>query len=358
MKRGLFSLLTIAFLLTVAQAVAAVPITVLVNGQALVLDVAPLIESGRTLLPVRAIAESLGASVSWDSAARRVEINRSEDTLSLLIDSKIAYVNSLPRQLDVPARIVSGRTLVPARFISESLHAEVKWVDSTRTVFITTYEDTAPSSAALAQLETALLQELNQRRANLGRAALTPVTELNQMARAHAAELALAGAFTHVSPRFGDTALRAAARGLPVHFEYLACGLPNTAAMADALLCGEYGARLLAEEAFFCGVGLYKTAAAGNADIYAVAELIEGNGFMQGVRPRRLEAAECTLSGYAVAGAPLTLYQLNEAGDYVSRFGYTFSVDGSSRFSLHLTLPQPGRYAAVVGQDSMILIYE
>jgi uncharacterized protein YkwD len=365
MKIKLFSLLTLTMCLAVlfaavltANAAEAAPISVLVNGKSLDLDVAPLIEEGRTLVPVRAIAESLGAVVGWDAQARRVEISLNEDRLSLIIDNNIAYVNGIPRQLEAPARIVGGRTLVPIRFISESLHAEVEWAAVSRTVIITTYVDMPAFSAALAQLEAALLQELNQRRAKLSRAALTPVEERNQMARSHAAELAQTDAFTHVSPRFGDTAARAAARGLTVHFEYLAMGLPDAAAMAEALLRGEHGARLLAEDALFLGLGLYKKNQEGNADIYVVAELIEGSGFIQGPRQRRPDTAASPLNGYALAGAPLTLYLLNGAGEYTSRYGYTLSVDGAGRFSFRLSLPQQGRYAAVVGQDSVILIYE
>ena len=334
------------------------PITVLVNTQPLILDVPPLIEEGRTLIPVRAIAESLGASVGWDATTRQVDIALNEDELTLIIDKTTAQVNGENRLLDVPARIVDNRTLVPARFISESFHAEVGWDAASRTVTIITYEDADPHSPALFQLETAVLQELNRRRAKLSRAPLTAVEELTRMARSHGAELAQTNTFTHISSRFGDTRARSKARGLTVHFEYLAYGLPETSSIADALLRGEHGARLLSEEAYFCGLGLYKTSATGNADIYVVMELTEGTGLILGTRPRRLETAELTLSGYAISGAPLTLYLLNREGDYTSRYSYTLSVDTAGRFSLPLTLPQAGHYLAVVGEDSVNLIYE
>ena len=341
-----------------AQAAEADTISVLVNGQQLSMEVPPIIENGRTLAPVRAIAESLGAAVFWDSVSRRVEITHYLDELVLVIDSDIAYVNGLAQKLDAPARIVDGRTLIPARFISESFHAEVDWLDTTRTVTIATYVDAEPFSAELAQLETAVLQELNQRRAQLARAPLQPVEELNRMARSHAAELARSGIFTHVSPRFGDTQARAAARGLPVYCEYLALGLPDAASLVDTLIRRELGALLLAEETCFWGLGLYKSGQAGNADIYAVAELIEGNGFVLGGRPRHPETPELSLSGYAQPFAPLTLYLLNSEGQYSSRFNYPLSVDGAGRFNISLSLPQAGRYAAVVGLDSVTVIYE
>ncbi|MCL1975049.1 MAG: stalk domain-containing protein [Firmicutes bacterium] len=332
------------------------PIVVIVNGAVLSLDTPPLIEAGRTLIPLRAIAESLGASVDWDSATRKVGIALNEDELVLIIDSKNALVNDHTVQMDVPARIVENRTLVPARFISESFHAEVGWDEVTRTVTIITYVNEAPFSAALVQLEAAVLQELNLRREKLSRAPLICIEELTNMARSQAAELAKNKTFTHISSRFGDTTARARARGIPVHFEYLAYGLPDALAIAESLLRGEYGARLLAKDALYCGLGFYKGSTDGNADIYGVAELTEGAGLILGTRPRRLEMTEVTLKGYAVPGAPLILYMLDDENNYTSRSTYNLNVDSSGRFQLNLLLPSKGRYAAVLGMDSVILI--
>ncbi|MCL2496120.1 MAG: stalk domain-containing protein [Clostridiales bacterium] len=341
-----------------APALAANPISVLVNSRPLDMDVPPIIEEGRTLAPVRAIAESLGAYVNWKAEERRVEVELDGRKLVLFIDNTTAYVDGIPKQLDVPARIVEGRTLIPARFIGESLHAEVGWDAVTRTVIIITYENAAPYSAALAQMEAEILREINARRAKLSRAPLLAVDELTQMARGHAAELAQKSAFSHDSVRFGDTSARAAARGLKVNFEYLTFGLPDAAAIAEALISADQGGRLLAEEGRFFGLGLYKAQADGNADIFAVAELTEGEGFMLGSRQRRLDTPQLALSGYAVEGAPLTIYQLNERGEYLSRQSYKLSVDGAGRYTFNTDLWQHGRFAASVGKDSVIFLYE
>lgn len=90
-------------------------------------DVQPTIINGRTLIPVRALAESLGAVVEWDEATRLVTINFFDDVIKIYIDSKIAYVNGREKILDVPAMIIDGRTMVPLRFISESLNKQVGW---------------------------------------------------------------------------------------------------------------------------------------------------------------------------------------------------------------------------------------
>jgi len=365
MHRKVYIIFTATLLIAISAlfiaplpALAADPISVLVNSRLLDLDVPPIIEEGRTLAPVRAITESLGAYVSWNEQERRVEVELDKRKLVLFIDDTTAYVDGIPKQLDVPARIVEGRTLVPARFISESLRAVVDWDIATRTVIIITYEDAAPYSTALAQMEAEVLREINARRAKLSREPLLAVDEMMQMARGHAAELAKNSAFSHDSARFGNTTDRAAARGLKVSFEYLAYGLPDAAAIAEALLGAEQGGRLLAEEGRFCGLGLYKTTADGNADIYAVAELTEGEGFVLGPRQRRLDAPQFTLAGYAIAGAPLTIYQLNAQGEYLSRQSHTLTVDPSGRFAFSTDLWQQGCFAVTVGKDSVTLLYE
>lgn len=106
-----------------------------VNGENLQMDVAPLIENGRTLVPMRAIFETLGAVVSWNPAAQKVTAVKGTMEISLVIGGA-AVVNGQTVQLDVPAKIVQGRTVVPLRFISESLGARVQWLGESRTVLI------------------------------------------------------------------------------------------------------------------------------------------------------------------------------------------------------------------------------
>ena len=115
-------------------------ITVTVNGSAVDFSaydgVLPYIENERTLIPVRAVAESLGLSVQWDEEARMVFIIGSGTHIGLTIDSDKATVNGNEITLDVPARIKDERTFVPLRFVSESIGAEVDWDDAARTVII------------------------------------------------------------------------------------------------------------------------------------------------------------------------------------------------------------------------------
>lgn len=104
-------------------------------------DVPPLIIDGRTLVPVRAVFETLGADVKWDERKSEVKIEKNNLQVKLTIDSITAYVNGSPKTLDVPAKIVEdsskrGRTLVPVRFISESIGYDVVWNEKDSSVVI------------------------------------------------------------------------------------------------------------------------------------------------------------------------------------------------------------------------------
>jgi hypothetical protein len=122
----------------IVQGAVAAP-TVVVNGKTLAFDVPPVIESGRTLVPLRAIFEALGAAVQWDATTRTVTATRSSTTIQLAIGQAQAQRNGQPVTLDVPARIQAGRTLVPLRFVSEALGAKVTWEAATQTVTISMY---------------------------------------------------------------------------------------------------------------------------------------------------------------------------------------------------------------------------
>ena len=112
-------------------------ITVILNGTPIQFDQPPIIENGRTLVPLRAIFEALGAEVDWNSSTQTVTANKEEVTITLKIGSDILVKNCDEIKLDVPAKIINNRTLVPVRVIAESFGAEVDWEQSTRTVTIT-----------------------------------------------------------------------------------------------------------------------------------------------------------------------------------------------------------------------------
>lgn len=98
---------------------------------------------GRTMVPIRPIAEALGASVLWVAENRQVVISKGEDTVVLTLGSATAVVNGVPHELpgDVPADVAkyeeAERTMVPLRFVSEQLHAQVDWDNDTFTALVT-----------------------------------------------------------------------------------------------------------------------------------------------------------------------------------------------------------------------------
>ena len=90
-------------------------------------DVKPIIENSRTLVPVRFIAESFGADVSFDDATRVIGISLGGKTIQMQLDSAEYTVNGETKTLDVPAKSVNGRTLIPLRALVEALGKEVFW---------------------------------------------------------------------------------------------------------------------------------------------------------------------------------------------------------------------------------------
>jgi hypothetical protein len=113
------------------------PITVNINGRVIdFLDQNPQVIHGRTLVPMRKIFEELGATISWDDATKTVTANKGDIIIKLTIGNKKVNVNGVGQVLDVPGTIVSGRTMVPLRFVSEGLKSKVDWDSGTRTVVI------------------------------------------------------------------------------------------------------------------------------------------------------------------------------------------------------------------------------
>ena len=112
-------------------------ITVVVDGNKLEFDVPPRSENGRTLVPMRVIFEALGAKVEWVGEESKVVATKADTIIELVLGSNIMTKNGEEIVLDVPAKAIDGRTLVPARAVSEALDATVLWDADTYTVNIT-----------------------------------------------------------------------------------------------------------------------------------------------------------------------------------------------------------------------------
>lgn len=117
------------------------------NGQEIVFDQPPLIENGRTLVPIRAIAEAVGMQVDYDTTTKTATLTKTEQLLkipfdqvtpyvdgkthviTITINQQAAVVDGVSKNLDISAKSIGGRIFVPLRFVSEAMDMDVIWVD-------------------------------------------------------------------------------------------------------------------------------------------------------------------------------------------------------------------------------------
>lgn len=111
-------------------------IAVKFNGEWMKFDVPPVIINSRTMVPMRAIFEALGAAVGWEQETRTAHGTRNGKKVTVTIDSNIATVGGMAVTIDQSAVLKDSRTLVPLRFISEAYDANVEWDGDSRTIFI------------------------------------------------------------------------------------------------------------------------------------------------------------------------------------------------------------------------------
>ncbi len=111
-------------------------VSVFVDGNKLDFDVPPTIIDGRTVVPLRKIFEALGAQVEWDDTTKTVTGTKDGTTIKMTVGKNTFTVNGEEKTLDVAPCIIDGRTLVPARAVSESFGVNVEWHDDIKTVCI------------------------------------------------------------------------------------------------------------------------------------------------------------------------------------------------------------------------------
>ncbi|HIB64000.1 MAG TPA: copper amine oxidase N-terminal domain-containing protein, partial [Phycisphaerales bacterium] len=109
-------------------------ISVELDGRQLYFDQPPAMMGGRLLVPLRGIFEALKADVVYDGATRSIQATKGSRVVQLQLGSRTAVIDGRTLFLDVPADTIGGRTMVPLRFVSEALGADVKWEGSTKTV--------------------------------------------------------------------------------------------------------------------------------------------------------------------------------------------------------------------------------
>ncbi|MDW7672346.1 MAG: stalk domain-containing protein [Bacillota bacterium] len=113
-----------------------------VNGQQQQMDAQPMIFQGRTLLPIRYITEALGAAITWKGDEQKVTIIEGERVIELWVNKNMAMVNGQPVPVDAgntqvtPLIVPPGRTMLPLRFVTESLGCQLEWDGATQQITI------------------------------------------------------------------------------------------------------------------------------------------------------------------------------------------------------------------------------
>nr|DAM92618.1 MAG TPA: copper amine oxidase [Caudoviricetes sp.] len=133
-----------AALLTMSLAAApafASDIKLEINGSIVQPTVAPVIENGTTLVPLRIVSQNLGSQVDWNGADRSITITKDGKEILLTVDSKKAVVAGQEKELLLAPKIINSTTMVPIRFVSENLDAYVNWDSASRTVQVSDTND-------------------------------------------------------------------------------------------------------------------------------------------------------------------------------------------------------------------------
>lgn len=132
MKKILFTIfMVIVLILSVPSGADAATYAkgIILDGEPIAMEVAPVIDNGRTLVPVRGVLEAMGASVTWDPSTKTATALYEGISVSVTIDKFKAYVDGNETILDVPAKIIDGRTMVPLRFVAEAIGYDVDYKD-------------------------------------------------------------------------------------------------------------------------------------------------------------------------------------------------------------------------------------
>ena len=121
------------------------PITIEIDGKIVGSDVAPVSENGRTLVPVNTISQNLGWDITWDAQTRQATVSSTANTVVLTVGSANYTVNNAARTLDVPARVIDGRTMIPINAVATAMGANVTYDAAARKVIVKYYSDMSGS---------------------------------------------------------------------------------------------------------------------------------------------------------------------------------------------------------------------
>ncbi len=162
-KLTLFSAVMLMICLVFSTAVSAAEgdIQVYIDNEPVVFDVPPQLINDRTMVPMRAIFEQLGATVTWDDATKTATGTTETTVVTVTINSTTITINGVAQTMDVAPQIVDSRTLVPVRFISEAFACTVEWDGVNRIVYISTTPVQEPTEV-VTEIATEVVEEVTE----------------------------------------------------------------------------------------------------------------------------------------------------------------------------------------------------
>ena len=135
-KRFLILVLVVVLALSLGASAVYANIALFIDGARQNPTVAPVVQDGVTLVPLRLISETLGADVSWNAGTRQATITTAGYNVVFTIDSQSFTVNGATRSLVSPARLINNSTMVPIRAFAESIGATVNFNEATNTATV------------------------------------------------------------------------------------------------------------------------------------------------------------------------------------------------------------------------------
>lgn len=365
LKTALTSLLlTGSLLIPIGLTAQADGIDIYVNDVALSSDVAPVISDNRTMLPLRACAEALDATVNYADGV--ITMTRQNTSITLHLGSADADINGSISRMDVVPMVINSRTLVPLRFISEAFSCPVQWDGANRSVHIRTttsgqqfVRQEIPSENTIVNQVT---QQINNIRLQKQLEAFIPITELANMATAHSRDMADNDFIGLISPEHGNTAERAAAYVLPNVSELVAQVDYNTATVADAVEAwfrdDTARAILLDPTAAYIGIGVENPT--DSDEVLVTAEILPSWAyFLNMPQESTVTTAELRLTGRSTRTTEtISIYKLSEGNEHTYSDKQTYEAKvNSGRFYVDAVLWGEGKYAIRVANSIVYVDY-
>ncbi len=121
--------------------------TLKVDGKVLNCEVPPIVFNDYSVVPARDVFESMGATVEWNAANQKVTVSYDDTEVELYINNKTARKNGKKETMPIPPKLINGKTMIPARYVAESLGFDVDFDSSTDTITIDTGKTTTKPPA-------------------------------------------------------------------------------------------------------------------------------------------------------------------------------------------------------------------